>query len=225
MKRAALALSLVAGCCCTPAAGAAERRRFLQRQDDPHRGRHRRRLRLRRNGPRAATAPRQAHSRQSDGDRAEPARRRQHDHGQPARRQRPVRRHRDRRAVQRPADHPAAAADRRALRSGQDDVDRQHQSRNAGHLYVAHRAGEVVHRHRARPKWSPARRRPAPRNTTIRCSPMPCSITSSRSSPATRARRTSISRWSAARSTATARPTGPRCCRSTAIGSRKRKST
>ena len=36
---------------------------------------------------------------------------------EPARRQRPVRRHRDRRAVQWPADRPAAAARRRTLRS------------------------------------------------------------------------------------------------------------
>ena len=175
---------------------------------------------------RVLAAPfRQAHSRQSDRDRAEPARRRQHHHGQPALRQRPVRRHRDGRAVQRPADDAAAAADRRALRSEQAVVDRLDQPRDAGHLYVAHRAGEGVHRHR---QDRGGHRRAGARHDPVRLSDARqrrCSNTSSRSSPATRARRTFTSRWSAARSTATARPIRPRCWRSTATGSRRRRST
>ena len=60
---------------------------------------------------RAAGAPSaEAHPRQSDHHRAEPAGRRLADHDQPAVRRGPVRRHRDRRLVQRPADHAAAAA-------------------------------------------------------------------------------------------------------------------
>ena len=51
----------------------------------------------------------------------------------------PVRRHRVRRLVQRPADHAAAAADRRALRADQDQLGRQHQPRNPGDVCLAHR--------------------------------------------------------------------------------------
>ncbi len=61
-------------------------------------------------------------------------------HDQPALRRGAVRRHRDRRLVQRPADHAAAAAHRRALRGGQAQLGRQHQPRDPGDVCLAHRA-------------------------------------------------------------------------------------
>ena len=88
---------------------------------------------------------------------AEPAGRRQPDDDEPALRRRPVRRHGHRRLVQRNSHHAAAAAGRCALRSGEAQLHRLDQPRDAGHLCVAHRAGAKTRRprhhrnHRRRP--------------------------------------------------------------------------
>ena len=73
-------------------------------------------------------------ARRSDHHRAEPARCRQPHHDQRALQCRAVRRHRVRRLLQRHADHAAVAARRRPLRSGEAQLARQHQPRNAGAL-------------------------------------------------------------------------------------------
>ena len=67
-------------------------------------------------------------------------------HDQPALRRGPVRRHRDRRLVQRAADHAAAAADRRALRGRQDELDRQHQPRDPGDVCLGRLADHDARR-------------------------------------------------------------------------------
>ena len=112
---------------------------------------------------------------------------------------RPVRRHGDRRVVQRHADHAAAAADRRALRSDQAQLARQHQPRDPGDVRLAHRAGAGARR----PEDQGDRHgRAGAGLDPVRLSgarAIVCSGSSSRSSPATRARRKSIWRWSAAR--------------------------
>ena len=84
---------------------------------------------------------------QPDHHRAEPAGRRQPHHDQRALRHRSVRRHGDRRFVQRHADHAAAAARRRPLRSDEAQLARQHQPRDPGHVCLAHRAGAEARRH------------------------------------------------------------------------------
>ena len=123
------------------------RRRVLQGQDDAARGRHRRRLGLRHQCAAARAPPGRAHSGAADHHRAEPAGRRQPVHDQRALPHRPVRRHGDRRVVQRHADHAAAAARRRALRSGEAQLARQHQPRDPGHVCLAHRAGAGARGH------------------------------------------------------------------------------
>ena len=95
---------------------------------------------------------RRAYSRQSDRHRAKPARRRRHHHDQLALRHGPVRRHGDRGAVQRHADHAALVAAERAVRCRKTLLYRQHQPRNAGHVCLVHGAGADARRrqdHRA----------------------------------------------------------------------------
>ena len=190
--------------------GAAERRGFLQRQDHPivvgiDVG----------SGYDVTARVLQRHwgktyPRQPDGDRAEPTRRRQPDHGEPARRQRAVRRHGDRRAVQRTADCAAAAAGRRRFDPAKmlwlGSTNRETQVTSLWHTAPVKTFADD-------PQDRSGHRRQAPGTAQwdYPCSPTPCSTTSSRSSPATRARRTFTSRWSAARCTATARPIGRRC--------------
>ncbi len=121
-------------------AGAGRCRRLLQGQGGAADRRHRRRLGLRHQRAAARALSAEIHSRQSERHRAEPAGRRLADHDQPAFRRGAVRRHRDRRVVQRPADHAAAAAHRRALRGGQAQLGRQHQPRDPGDVCLAHLA-------------------------------------------------------------------------------------
>ncbi len=116
------------------------RRGLLQGQDDPPRGRHWRRFGLRHQRPRTRAPHDQAYSGQSADHRAEPAGRRLADDDEPALQHRSVRRHRDGRDLQRPADHAAAATERRALRRAQDQLDRLDQPRDPGDVRLAHRA-------------------------------------------------------------------------------------
>ena len=140
-----------------------------------------------------------------DHHRAEPAGRRLADDDQPALRRGAVRRHRVRRVVQRPADHAAAAADRRALRGDEAQLGRQHQPRNPGDVCLAHGADHDARRSH---EQGDDRRRAGAGLDAIRLSDArrkSCSAGRSRSSPATRRRRRSISPWSAARCTAPGR--------------------
>jgi hypothetical protein len=114
------------------------RGRLLPRQDGAHHRRRRGRFGLRSQCAAARALSAEVHPGSADRHRPEPAGRRQPDHDQPAGRRRAVRRHRDRCVVQRHADYAVVPAGGRALRCDEDPLARQLQSRDPGHLCLAH---------------------------------------------------------------------------------------